>query len=96
MGRDNMAVPPHPLATLQWVMGGVVLAMAAGFYVLDRMEPPAHFVGPRFFAILLAPLGAGLVASGMALRSRWPGWQLVQLAPWVALALTLAWFRSLR
>ena len=91
-----MAVPPHPLASLQWVMGGVVLAMATGFYVIDRTATATHFIGPRFFAILLAPMGAGLIASGMALRARWPGWQLLQLAPWVALALTVAWFRSLR
>ena len=91
-----MAVPPHPLATLQWLMGGVVLAMATGFYVIDRTTPATHFIGPRFFAILLGPIGAGLVASGLALRSRWPGWQLLQLAPWVAFALTIAWFRSLR
>ena len=91
-----MAVSPHPLATLQWVMGSVVLAMATGFYVLDRMTPPTHFIGPRIFAILLAPMGAGFIASGLALRSRWPGWQLLQLAPWVALALTVAWLRSLR
>jgi hypothetical protein len=96
MRRDNMAVPPHPVADLQWVMGGVVLAMALGFYVVDRTEPATHFVGARFFALLLAPIGAGLVASGLALKSRWPGWQLIQLVPWVALVLTIAWFRSLR
>lgn len=96
MSRGSVTVPPHPLGTLQWVMGGVVLAMALGFYVVDRTAPPIHFIGPRFFTILLAPLGAGLVASGLALRSRWPGWQLLQLAPWVALALTVAWFQSLR
>ena len=92
MGRDQ----PHPLATFQWVLGGIVLAMAAGFYVLDRMEPPGHFIAPRFFAFLLAPFGTGLVVSGFALRARWPGWQLLQLTPWVAFALTVAWFRSLR
>lgn len=96
MAPDKMAVPPHPLSTLQWVMGGVVLAMAAGFYVIDRTAPATHFIGPRFFAILLAPIGAGLIASGIALRSRVPGWQVLQFAPWVALALTVAWFRSMR
>ena len=96
MRRDNIAVSPHPLATLQWVMGGVVLAMATGFYVIDRTAVATHFIGPRFFAILLGPIGAGLVASGMALRSRWRGWQLLQLAPWVAFVLTIVWFRSLR
>jgi multisubunit Na+/H+ antiporter MnhG subunit len=96
MARDRTVVPPHPLSTVQWIAGGVVLVMAIGFYVVDRTEPATHFIGPRFFAILLGPIGAGLIASGMALRSRWPGWQVLQLAPWVALALTVAWFRSLR
>ena len=89
-------MPPHPLATLQWVTGGVVLAMAVGFYVVDRTAPASHFIGPRFFALLLGPIGAGLIASGIALRSRVRGWQLLQLAPWVAILLTVAWFRSLR
>ena len=84
------------LATLQWVTGGVVLAMASGFYVIDQTTAATHFIGPRFFAILLAPTGVGLILSGLALRSRWPGWQVLQFAPWVALALTVAWFRSLR
>jgi hypothetical protein len=96
MSRHGLVMPPHPLATVQWVMGSVLLAMATGFYVIDRTAVATHFIGPRFFAILLAPVGAGLVASGLAFRSRWPGWQLIQLVPWVALALTVAWFRSLR
>ncbi|HUR19534.1 MAG TPA: hypothetical protein VMZ90_01915 [Vicinamibacterales bacterium] len=96
MARDRRAVAPHPLATLQWVMGTVVLAMAFGFYVVDRTAAATHFIGPRFFAILLGPIGAGLIASGLALRSRLPGWQLLQLAPWVAIMLTVVWFRSLR
>ena len=77
-------------------MGSVVLAMATGFYFTDRTVAATHFIGPRFFAILLAPFGVGLVASGLAFRSRWPGWQLMQLMPWAALALTVMWFRSLR
>ena len=96
MGRDRTSNSPHPLASLQWIAGGVVLMMATGFYVLDRTAAPTHFIGPRFFAILLGPVGAGLIASGMALRFRWRGWQLLQLAPWLALALTVAWFRSLQ
>jgi hypothetical protein len=76
--------------------GAVVLAMAAGFYVVDRTAPATDFIGPRFFAILLGPIGAGFIASGIALRSRLPGWQLLQVAPWVALLLTVAWFRWLR
>jgi len=96
MALDRTAVSPNPLATLQWALGAVVLAMAAGFYVVDRTAPATHFIGPRFFAILLGPFGAGLITSGIALRSRWRGWQFLQLAPWVALVLTVAWFRSLR
>ena len=96
MSRDRMAIPPHPLGTVQWIVGGVVVAMALGFYIVDLTAPATHFIGPRFFAFLLGPVGAGLIASGMALRSRWRGWQVLQLAPWVALVLTVAWFRSLR
>jgi hypothetical protein len=77
-------------------MGSVVLAMATGFYFIDRTSVATHFVGPRFFAILLAPVGAGLVASGLALRVRCPFWKLMQLLPWAALTLTVVWFRSLR
>jgi hypothetical protein len=96
MPPDKMASSPHPLGTVQSIVGGVVVAMALGFYMIDRTAPATHFIGPRFFAILLGPVGAGLIASGMALRSRWRGWQFLQLAPWVALVLTVAWFRSLR
>ena len=84
------------MATLQWAVGVGVLLIAGWFYGLDRTEPSTHFIGPRFFVILLAPFGGGLVCSGLALRFRWPGWRMLQLAPWVALALTVAWFRSLR
>ena len=91
-----MVIPSHPLATVQTVMGSVVLAMATGFYFIERTAPAAHFIGPRFFAILLAPIGAGLVASGLALKFRCPCWKLMQLLPWAAFALTVTWFRSLR
>jgi hypothetical protein len=91
-----MVAPPHPLATVQWVMGSVLLAMATGFYFIDRTTAATHFIGPRFFAVLLAPIGAGFVASGLAFRSRWRGWRIIQLVPWAALALTVVWFRSLR
>jgi hypothetical protein len=87
---------PHPLATLQWLAGAALLAIAGWFYVLDPTTSPTHFIGPRLFAILLAPPGVGLIASGLALRFRWPGWQVLQFAPWLAIALTIAWLRSLR
>ena len=86
----------HTLATLQWVASAALLAIAGWLYVLDRTTPPTHFIGPRFFAILLAPPGVGLIGSGLALRFRWPGWQVLQFAPWLAIALTIAWVRSLR
>lgn len=90
----------HPraaaLATLQWVAGMLLLASTGWFYLLDRTTAFTHFIGPRFFLILLTPVGAALIASGLALKYRWPAWQLVQLAPWAAIGLTLAWLRSLR
>ena len=91
-----MVMSPHPMSTVQWVMGSVLLAMATGFYFIDRTATATHFIGPRFFAVLLAPVGAGLVASGLALRFRCPYWKLMQLLPWAALTLTVTWFRSLR
>ena len=66
---------PHPLATLQWGVGVIVLALAAWFLVLDRTESPTGFIGPRFFVVLLTPFGLGLIGSGLALRFRCSGWQ---------------------
>jgi hypothetical protein len=86
----------HPLSTLQWVAGILVLATTGWFYLLDRTTAFTHFIGPRFFLVLFLPVGAGLIASGLALRFRWPAWQAIQLAPWLAAAFTVAWFRSLR
>jgi hypothetical protein len=82
------------MATLQWVMGAALLALAGWLYLQDRTSPNSHSPG-RILEILVAPPGIGLIVSGLALRFRWPGWQVLQLAPWLALALTMRWLQSL-
>lgn len=74
----------------------VVLALASVLYLMDWVAPPTHFIGPGFFAVLIAPFGVALVVSGLALRYRWPGWQVLQFAPLIAIVATVIWLRSLR
>jgi hypothetical protein len=94
--RKTTVYESHLLASLQLLVGLGLLAVAGWFHLLDRMGSPTHFIGPRFFAVLLTPPSVGLLVSGLALRFRWPGSQVLQLAPWLAVVFTLAWFRSLR
>ncbi len=96
MNRETSEGPLNAFATLQWVAGIFLLAITGWFYLLDRTTAFTHFIGPRFFIVLLAPFGAALIASGLALRFRWPAWKLLQLAPWLAVAWTVVWIRSLR
>jgi hypothetical protein len=91
--RQRPVDRPQALATLQWVSGILLLAIVGWFYLLDRTTAFRHFIGPRFFVLLLTPFGAGLIGSGLALRYRWPGWQLLQLVPWLAAAFALSWMR---
>jgi hypothetical protein len=42
----------------------VVLALASVLYLMDWVAPPTHFIGPGFFAVLIAPFGVALVVSG--------------------------------
>jgi hypothetical protein len=85
----------NALSALQMSAGLIVLACAGWFYVLDRSSPPSHFIGLRIFVLLLAPVGLALLVSGLALKFRWPGWQILQLAPWLTVPLTLLWLRTL-
>ncbi len=83
------------IGTLQVVLGLALLGFAAYLYSLNLRQPVSHFAGPVLVAIAIAPAGAGFVVSGLALTYRWPAWQALQLAPWLALAFTLKWLRSL-
>src|SRR4051812_178185 len=82
------------MTTLQLVMGTALFGLAGWLYLLDRTSPTNH-PGPGLLAILVAPPAGGLILSGLALRFRWPGWQVLQLAPWLALALAIRWLQSL-
>ena len=92
----NTVLAAELFATLQWTTGIFVLATTGWFYLLDRTTAFTHFIGPRFFIVLLKPFGAALIASGLALRYRWPAWRLLQCAPWVTALLTVVWLQSLR
>ena len=80
------------MAMLQLIMGIALLSLAGWLYVVARTTP--HFI-PGLVGIVVAPPGVALIGSGLALRFRWPGWQVLQLAPWLALVATIAWLRSL-
>jgi hypothetical protein len=81
----------NALSALQLSAGLIVLACAGWFYAIERNAPSSHFAGLHIFVIVLAPVGLALFVSGLALKFRWPGWQILQLVPWLTLPLTLLW-----
>lgn len=93
MVADLSTEKSSALAALQLSTGLVVLACAGWFYVLERTPPPTNFMGLMLFVILLAPVGLGLIISGLALKFRWPGWRMIQLVPWLTLPLTMLWLQ---